>query len=371
MQATTRPLILPTEKKQSDGKLTLQLFSPNDDARPVWITGNFNDWKVRDERFLMVRKGAGMYEFTFKRRPTADEPVEYKYIKGGWEAEELNAAGLPTQNRRLEMPGGKVFDVVPKWKVAGSVFYPQIEVISTRFNIPQLKRRRRISVLLPYNYHETDRRYPVLYLQDGQNLFEEHNAYGTWGVDKSLARLAEIGRGNLIVVAIDHGGRDRIREFSPYPSNNWGTGLGREYVRFLVETLKPHIDQNFRTLADRDNTGVGGSSLGGLISIYAGLMFPHSFSKLMVFSPSLWAAQKIFFEPIRFFVPVPTKIYLYGGGKEGANMVGNISRFRETVARRGFDNRVIDFNVQIDPDGKHNEGRWGHEFPKAAEWLFG
>lgn len=359
------------QKIKPEAKLTLQLLAHNDDARPVWIVGNFNDWKVRDARFLMTRTAPGHYEYTFKKRPTADEPLEYKYVKGDWGAEELTAHGLPTQNRRLALPSGKVFDVVQNWKKPGSVFYPHIEVISTRFNIPQLKRRRRISVLLPYNYHETDRSYPVLYLQDGQNLFEEKNAYGTWGVDKSLARLSEIGRGDLIVVAIDHGGRDRIREFSPYPNNNWGTGLGREYVRFLVETLKPYIDQNFRTLADREHTGVGGSSLGGLISIYAGLMFPHSFSKLMVFSPSLWAAQKIFFEPIRFFVPVPTKIYLYGGGKEGANMVDNISRFRETVARRGFDNKIIDFNVQIDPHGKHTEGRWGHEFPKAAEWLFG
>jgi predicted alpha/beta superfamily hydrolase len=357
--------------KLSPNPLILNLLAQNDDVRPVFLTGNFNDWKVRDERFQMTCVSPGKYEFKFGQNlKTTNEPLEYKYVKGGWEGEELDQNGHPTRNRRLEMSAGKVTDVVQNWKTAGSIFYPQIEVISTRFNIPQLKRRRRISVLLPWNYYQSERNYPVLYLQDGQNLFEEQNQYGTWGVDKALAHLAEKGKGDFIVVAIDHGGRDRIKEFSPYPNNRWGAGLGKEYVRFLVETLKPHIDKNFRTMPEREHTGVGGSSLGGLISIYAGLMFPHSFSKLMVFSPSFWAAQKIFFEPIRFFVPVATKIYLYGGGKEGANMIGNIARFRETIARRGFDQQIIDFNVQIDPNGGHNEQRWGTEFPRAAEWLF-
>ena len=95
----------------STTRLTLDLFTPNDDARPVWLTGNFNDWKVRDERFLMTRKSAGHYEFTFKRKPTLDEPLEYKYTKGGWESEELNDESQPTHNRRLETWAGKVFDV--------------------------------------------------------------------------------------------------------------------------------------------------------------------------------------------------------------------------------------------------------------------
>lgn len=354
------------------GRLVLQLSTLHDDERPVWIAGNFNDWKVRDDRFRMEKTGPGQFVFAFKKQPKTDGPFEYKYVKGGWESEELDGQGSPRMNRRLELAAGIVRDLVPNWKQTNSSFYPQIEVISTRFSIPQLKKRRRISVLLPWNYHQTDLRFPVLYLQDGQNLFEEMNPYGTWGVDKSLAAMAEKGAANFIVVAIDHGGRERLKEFTPWPNSRVvGSGLGRDYAHFLVETLKPYIDRNFRTLADRDNTGIGGSSLGGLISIYAGLIFPHSFSKMMVFSPSLWVSEKIFFEPIRFFRPVPTKIYLYGGAREGANMVNNIDRFRETIQRRGFDGNIIDFNVQIDPQGKHNEARWGREFPKAAGWLFG
>jgi predicted alpha/beta superfamily hydrolase len=118
----------------------------------------------------------------------------------------------------------------------------------------------------------------VLYLQDGQNLFENDAPFGTWGVDKQLAALAQRGKGDLIVVAIDHGGKERIKEFSPYDSQKWGEGLGRDYAKFLTETLKPYIDGRFRTQTGREYTGIGGSSMGGLISIYAGIMFPETYS---------------------------------------------------------------------------------------------
>jgi len=355
--------------------LTLDLFTPNDDARPVFLTGTFNDWTIRDERFIMSKIKDGHYQYTFKEIPQTGEPFEYKYVKGGWEAEELGHDGHPPVNRRMEVPRGKVADVVPRWKQHSAGydphFYPDIQIVAKRFNVPQLRRRRRIAVLLPWNYNQTDRRYPVLYLQDGQNLFEDGAPFGTWGVDKKLAALAQHGKGDFIVVAIDHGGKERIKEFSPYDSQRWGEGLGRDYARFLAETLKPHIDKNFRTLPDREHTGVGGSSMGGLVSIYAGLMFPHVYSKFMIFSPSLWASPKIYFEPMYFsHFDSPTKIYLYGGGKEGAGMVTNAKKFKDAVEKRGMRPDLLHFRLETDPDGRHTEARWGKEFPKAAEWLF-
>lgn len=350
--------------------LTLELFTPNDDSRPIFIVGNFNGWTTRDTRYQMAKVRDGHYSFSFAEPLHLGEPLEYKYIKGGWESEELDADGHPPTNRRMEVARGKVMDVVPRWKQHGSgydpQFYPDIQVVSKRFNVPQLKRRRRISVLLPWNYHQSDRRYPVLYLQDGQNLFEDGAPFGTWGVDKQLAALAQHGKGHFILVAIDHGGKDRIREFSPYDSYKWGDGLGRDYARFLAETLKPHIDKNFRTLPDRASTGIGGSSMGGLISLYAGVMFPEVYSKFMVFSPSLWVSPTIYNESMRFNQNSPAKIYLYAGGKEGSGMVPNSKRFKETFGK----NPHLQLRLEIDAQGRHNESRWGAEFPKAAEWLF-
>ena len=355
-------------------RLTLELFTPNDDDRPVYLTGNFNGWTTRDDRYRMERTSLGNYRFTFTTPLELSEPLEYKYIKGGWEAEEMGTDGYSSTNRRMEVPSGKVSDIVPMWKIHGGWYnpdyYPDIQIVAKRFNVPQLRRRRRISVLLPWNYHATTRHYPVLYLQDGQNLFEDTAPFGAWGVDKQMAALAQRGQGDFIVVAIDHGGKERIREFSPYDSR-WGQGLGRDYARFMAETLKPHIDQNFRTLSDRANTAIGGSSMGGLISIYAGFMFPEVYSKFMIFSPSLWISNRIYAEPVRFNSLETTKIYLYAGGKEGAGMLNNADRFREAMVKRGYPADKLQLYMAIDPQGRHNEERWGREFPKAAEWLFG
>lgn len=355
--------------------LTLELFTPNDDARPVFITGNFNGWVTRDEQYKMLKIKEGHYQYTFPVVPPSVEKFEYKYVKGGWEAEELAPNGFPPANRSMETPKGKVNDVVPRWKQHSSgydpQFYPDIQIVSKRFNVPQLRRRRRISVLLPWDYASSGKHYPVLYLQDGQNLFEDTAPFGTWAVDRQLAALSQRGLGGFIVVAIDHGGSERVREFSPYDSQRWGEGLGQDYARFLAETLKPHIDGHFRTLPDRAHTGIGGSSMGGLISIYAGIMFPEVFSKFMIFSPSLWAAPKVYFEPVRFSPYSNTRIYLYAGGKEGAGMITNMTRFKDSMETHGYDPAQLQIKLETDPHGKHTEDRWGKEFPKAAEWLYG
>jgi predicted alpha/beta superfamily hydrolase len=367
-----------SQVSDSAAMLTLELYTPSDDARPVFLAGNFNGWTTRDAHYQMEKVRDGHYRFVFAPDFQMSEPLEYKYVKGGWEAEELGADGHPPTNRRMEHLRGKVMDVVPRWKQHSSgynpKFYPDIRVVAKKFNIPQLKSRRRISVLLPWDYAQhPERRYPVLYLQDGQNLFEDGAPYGTWGVDKQLAALAEQGKGDLIVVAIDHGGKERIREFSPYELPRWtggGEGLGREYAAFLAETLKPYIDSQFRTLTDRAHTGVGGSSMGGLISIYAGVMYPQVFSKFMIFSPSLWVSQAIYREPLRFHNLSPTRIYFYAGGKESASMAPSAQRFKEIIEKRGFGANTVHFRLEIDPEGQHNEARWGVEFPKAATWLF-
>lgn len=352
-------------------RLTLELHTPNDDSRPIFVTGNFNGWRVRDPHYQMQRVSEGHYRFAFPDFWHYNHPMEYKYVKGGWDGEELDTDGNPPSNRRLTSPSGTVMDVAVRWKYHSGgydpQFYPDIRVVAKRFNVPQLRRRRRISVLLPCNYSQTDRRYPVLYLQDGQNLFEDDAPFGTWGLDKRLAALAQQGHGDVIVVAIDHGGKERIREFSPYDSVRWGEGLGRAYAQFLSETLKPYIDRHFRTLPDRAHTGIGGSSMGGLISAYAGIIHPEIYSKYLIFSPSLWAAPRLFREPLQRIRQMDsTKIYLYGGGHEGSNMVGNMNRFQEMMQHHGH----VRFRMEIDPRGKHNEARWGEEFPKALLWLY-
>lgn len=355
--------------------LQLELFTKINDNLPIFIAGNFNDWKVNDERFRMNKTAKGHYKFAFPEAAVSKKPLEYKYLRNGWENVELDEYGCHINNRYIENPQGVVQDNVPRWRQTGLEYDPALlpisKIITNEFEMPQLGKRRRVSILLPYNYDKTNRHYPVIYLQDGQNLFNDYAPYGTWAVDKRLAVLQERGQGDVIVVAIDHGGAERISEFTPYTGTKFGITDGKKYARFMVETLKPYIDYHYRTLPQREFTGIGGSSMGALISIYAALMYPQVYSKMMIFSPSLWLTPKIYFDAIKFSSPYQSKIYVYAGGKESSSMIPNVERFKDAIAKRGLDSANIDFKLSVDKKGLHNEERWGREFPRAVEWLFG
>ncbi len=185
-----------------------------------------------------------------------------------------------------------------------------------------------------------------------------------------MAILAGQGKGDIIIVAIDHADEDRLHEFAPYTNPKFGKGAGKKYANFIVRTLKPYIDKHYRTRPERQFTGIGGSSMGGLISIYAGLMYPEILGRLMVFSPSLWVSDKIYFDSIEFFNPLETKVYVYAGGKEGRYMIPSVERLKEAVERQGWSPNRLQFKLSLDPKGEHTELRWGKEFPKAIEWLF-
>ena len=257
------------------------------------------------------------------------------------------------------------------WGPFKQEFFPICEVISEEFYMPQLDRTRKVWALLPHNYYETEKRYPVLYLHDAQNLFNEGSPYGNWEIDKKLSILAEYGRGDIIVIAVDHGKEARISEYI-FDNDAVSNGSeGKRYIRFITDTLKPFVDANFRTLKEREFTGIGGSSLGGLISIYSGFLYPEVYSKLMIFSPSLWVEPRNNFPMVGFRKPFDLKMYIYGGEREGSRMVARIKRFVKTMQRWEYKNFFkMDVKVSINPEGEHNEFYWSQEFPAAVEWLY-
>lgn len=247
---------------------------------------------------------------------------------------------------------------------------PHIQLINEAFEIPQLKKTRRIWALLPHDYHTSTRSYPVLYLQDAQNLFDEYAPFGNWAIDRRLASLAAKGYGDVIVIAVDHGGTERITEYSPYFHRKFGKGQGKGYAKFLIETLKPYVDKHFRTKIGRANAGIGGSSMGGLISAYTGIVHPQHFSRLMIFSPSFWYSDEIYFDAFSYQYILPMKIYLYAGENESRYMTEHIHRFREAVKTSLFNNPLTTFQIEINTEGEHNEWYWGEAFEKAVPWLF-
>src|SRR5215217_1626799 len=133
---------------------------------------------------------------------------------------------------------------------------------------PELENVRDLIAYLPPSYGDGERRYPVLYMHDGQNLFDQATSFGDeWRVDETMEELAGEGL-EAIVIGVPNMGEERCEEYSPFVDAQAGGGCGDDYLEFLVRTVKPLVDRSFRTLPDRENTGIAGSSMGGLISLY-------------------------------------------------------------------------------------------------------
>ena len=181
--------------------------------------------------------------------------------------------------------------------------------------------------------------------------------------------MSEYKIGKIIVVAIEHAENDRIKEYN-VGKTMLGAGQGKKYIRFLTDTLKPFIDKKYRTKSDREFTGIGGSSMGGLVSIFSGLMYPEVYGRLMIFSPSLWVIPKMEFTSLDFSEPSDTKIYLYAGGDESTTMIRHVKKFQNNMLKNKFVQDKMKIKLSINMLGKHNEVYWSDEFPKAIEWLF-
>ena len=354
--------------------MIFNLFTDDPDAREIYMTGNFNGWNPRDPAFLMKRKDASHFYLEIDPEDLP-EKIEYKFTKGGWENVELDDEGKITPNRKTNRRIKSVDNEVKRWRVNWGPFkkefFPIVEVIAEEFYIPQLDRHRKVWALVPWDYYSTEKQYPVLYLHDAQNLFQDGSEFGNWEIDKKLALLAEYGRGDLIVIAVDHGKESRINEYI-FDNDNVSKGSeGKKYIRFITDTLKPYVDANYRTRKEREFTGIGGSSLGGLISIYSGFLYPEVYSKLLIFSPSLWVEPQNNFPMLSFRKPYKTKVYLYGGEKEGSNMVKRIKTFEKNL-QQWEKKKLFDFEIRtsIHPEGTHNEFYWSQEFPRAIEWLY-
>ncbi|WP_312322184.1 alpha/beta hydrolase [Soonwooa sp.] len=354
--------------------MKFNLMTLDEDDRDVYITGNFNAWDPKDPNFKMTKIDNAHYFIDIADDKLPDI-VEYKFTKGGWENVEIDKYDNITANKKVKKTDKESNNKVEKWRINWGPFkkefFPNVELIDEAFYSPQLDKTRKVWALLPYNYHETEQDYPVLYLQDAQNLFNESSAFGNWEIDKKLALLAEYGRGNLIVIAVEHGNNDRIKEYIFDNEEVTEGAEGKKYLRFITDTLKAFVDKNYRTKKDRDNTGIGGSSLGALISIYAGFLYPEVYSKLLIFSPSLWVEPNNDFPLMKFSKAFYTKVYLYGGAKEGSQMVERIEKF-ETALQTWELQDYFDFETKtsINDEGTHQEFYWSQEFPRAIEWLY-
>jgi predicted alpha/beta superfamily hydrolase len=245
---------------------------------------------------------------------------------------------------------------------------------------------RTVTVYLPPQYEiETERRYPVLYLQDGQNLFAAARAFGGrhWRVAETATALIEAGRvAPLIVAGVDHTERNRVNEYTPTWDRRRGGGKADDYARLLIETVKALVDTTYRTLPGAQHSGVGGSSLGGLVSLYLALRHPDVFGLAAVLSPSVWWDRRAILREVRKagaqFATVPgmrPRLWVDMGTREsrGAGsarrVVEDARLLNNGLGKAGW-LRATDLHYEEIEGGTHSEDAWGDRFGRVLEWLF-
>ena len=245
---------------------------------------------------------------------------------------------------------------------------------------------RTIRVLLPDGYGDaanTSRRYPVLYMLDGQNVFDaclSDVSRREWGVDETVRKLAADGKiPPMIVVGVDHAGAARAHEYLPYKdfigNPDMDEPAGKRFPDFMAREVMPLVDAQYRTLTGLPNTGIGGSSYGGIASLYALLARPNTFGYALIESPVLWIGMGQLVRDTSPLIAMPRKVFMGFGGKEigdpvvSERVIGLVRQVEANFRAAGFND--TDLQVVIDPDAEHNEPAWEKRLPGALTFLFG
>lgn len=337
-------------------------------AKNIFLAGDFNNWNPADTAWMLKPDGNGSYQLE-ENMPAGK--YSFKAVKGNWGAAECAAGGPDISNRGISiLHDTTIMLTIADWKDNYPVMPKKhttsanVHIISEKFDMPQLGRQRRVWIYLPADYATSHKKYPVIYMHDGQNLFDEYTSgYGEWGIDELLDKMPV--KEQCIIVGIDHGGDYRITEYDPYDSK-YGKGRGDDYVDFLAKTLKPYIDQNYRTEKDARHTTIAGSSMGGLISAYAVLKYPEVFGNAGIFSPAFWIAPEIYKYAQQKTLNSHTRFYFVCGDSEDDTMVADMQKMADILKVQRVNKNEP---VVIIKGASHNEKQWNGDFPAFYKWL--
>ncbi len=335
----------------------------------VFLAGSFNNWNP----------GSHSYKFSNSKENNFDISIvlpsgiyEYKTTRGDWNRVECSFEGKDIENRYLSISSDTSIIIdIEAWKddfpqaTRKHSATKQVQLLDTLFFIPQLNRNRKIWIYLPEGYANSKKKYPVMYMHDGQNVFDDATSdFGEWGVDECLDSLIKTGKTACIVIGIENGPQ-RMNEYNPFEFRNFGKGEADLYLDFIVDILKPFIDNKYRTLSNNENTIITGSSMGGLVSYYAMLRNPEVFGKAGIFSPAFWTAPEIMNFTDSLAYNVDGKFFFYGGGKEGDDFINDMEEIAEQLGKKSSS---MIYSV-IDPAGLHNEKAWRKWFAEFYIWI--
>ncbi len=335
----------------------------------IFIAANFNDWNPRNNSYALTNGDDNTISL-YTRLPAGE--YEFKCTRGSWKKVECQDHGYDIENREFEIYSDTTIEInIEAWKDDFSgvsrrhTASRQVHIMDTAFFIPQLNRYRRIWIYLPDGYADSRKQYPVMYMQDGQNIFDAaSSAFGEWGVDECLDTLIRSGKPACIVVGVDNGPQ-RLNEYNPYEFQNFGKGEAEQYLAFITEVLKPYVDKHYRTLSNKENTLIAGSSMGALFAYYAMLTKPAVFGKAGIFSPAFWTAPGIKRLTDSLAVKNTGKFFFYTGRQEGESFVKDMQDIQESLGEKS----AAQVYAVIDPKGRHNEKAWRKWFAEFYKWI--
>jgi predicted alpha/beta superfamily hydrolase len=341
-------------------------------AEPLYLAGSLPELGRWHPRGVLLHPVDPVTHITELPLP-AGTWFEFLLTRGTWRSAELDHAGRVHPPRTaISEPGSQLEETV-SFGLRQSIQYHHD--FPSRF----LPHARSLIVFLPPGYeHDTHERYPVLYLQDGQNLFDAQTAFAgvPWGADETTEIAIRRGEVRPVILVGVANSPERIREYAPRrcgPAQ--ADDLSRQYGRFLVEEVKPFIEQQYRVDGRSSVTGVGGSSLGGLIALSLCKWYPGVFGKCAAMSPSLWWQREYFLRTLRTN-PLWLKtcqVWLDMGGREGATRLGmraNIARARALAKLLGKQMPEGRWHYYEDEIGGHDERAWGTRFEGMLKFLY-
>ena len=324
-----------------------------------------------------LRRPAADGHYTGLVRMPRDSDVSYDIWQGDVWIPEVSSEGTPLMARRtLRAEGDMTVPItVARWGspskgpapgkgLMGIIRYHR--GVSSAF----LSLRRDVIVYLPPDYFDSpERRYPVLYMHDGQNLMDASTANsGEWLVDETAEQLIQAGRVEPLIIVGVSNTSDRIAEYTYLPNPPHGGGKADYYGRFLVEELKPMIDARYRTRPGAEDTGLAGSSLGGLVSLYLGLKYPGTFTRLGVISPSVWWAEKNILTQVQDLkTKPPLRLWVDMGTNEGKAAIDDARLLNKALEDEGWGPADLKY-VEVEGAG-HNEGAWSARFGDVLRFL--
>jgi predicted alpha/beta superfamily hydrolase len=349
-------------------RVAVPAWTPPPDT--VFVAGDFQGWNPGSPAHAMTRQPDGRWTIALSFAP--GQSLQFKFTRGSWAEVEKGPSGEEIANRTLTPVDGATYDfTVANWAdvgrasgtIAGHVEY---------FRFAPFLGGRRCWVYLPPGYHASANRYPVLYMHDGQNLFDAGSAaFGVeWRVDEACEQT--IANGDIrpiLVVGIDNG-PNRIGEYTPWHDPNYaGSGGAAAYVNAVRDVLMPEVRRRYRTLNGPSNTYLAGSSLGGLVSAWAGYEYDEVFGRIAAVSPSYWWDGRAMLAHAQANPkPALSRFYHDIGTNEGGSAVVNVQDMRDILVAKGFVEGG-DLRTVIATGHSHNEASWAARFPDLLRFL--